>query len=71
MSVIGRNVNWNLVLKALNLTPAPRGTPLLIHFVIFGYISWELFNVRVCVFNSIPNRLTQKEDLDTKSNGWI
>lgn len=51
MSVIGRNVNWNLVLKALNLTPAPRGTPLLIHFVIFGYISWELFNVRVCVLS--------------------
>lgn len=48
MSVTGRNVNWNLVLKALNLTPAPRGAPLLTHFVIFGYINWELFNVRVC-----------------------
>lgn len=47
---MGRNVNWNLILKALILAPVQRGTLLLINFIIFGYINWKLFEL-VCVFS--------------------
>lgn len=39
---MGRTMSWNLILKALNLAAAQRGTLLLVNVTIFGYINWEL-----------------------------